>query len=168
MTTEDSAVTKGLLRVTLVALCAGAVTGVAGALFRLALTWADKTRLAVLDYSHQYPYLGWLLPVIAAAVCVAIARFLVRLEPLASGSGVQHVEAVMRGEAEPAPRGVVPVKFVGGVLAIGAGMVLGREGPTVQMGSVIGSSLGRWLRLCEEDIPILTGGHRRRRPGGSI
>ena len=123
------------------------MTGVAGALFRLTLTWADKTRLEVLNYSHQYPYLGWLIPVIAAAVCVAIARFLVRLEPLASGSGVQHVEAVMRGEAQPAPRGVVPVKFVGGVLAIGAGMVLGREGPTVQMGSVIGSSFGRWLRL---------------------
>ena len=155
MIAEDKAVTTGLVRLALVALCAGAVTGVAGALFRLALMWADKTRLEVLAYSHQYPYLGWLIPVIAAAVCVAIARFLVRLEPLASGSGVQHVEAVMRGEAQPAPRGVVPVKFVGGVLAIGAGMVLGREGPTVQMGSVIGSSLGRWLRLREEDIASL-------------
>lgn len=52
-------------------------------------------------------------------------------------------------------RGVVPVKFVGGVLAIGAGMVLGREGPTVQMGSVIGSSFGKWLGLQKEDIPSL-------------
>ena len=152
MITEEKAGTQGLVKVALVALCAGAVTGIAGALFRLTLTWADKTRLEVLHYSHQYPYLGWLIPVIAAAVCVAIARFLVRLEPLAGGSGVQHVEAVMRGEAQPAPRGVVPVKFVGGVLAIGAGMVLGREGPTVQMGSVIGSSFGKWLRLHEEDI----------------
>ena len=155
MITGDETETKGLIRLALVALCAGAVTGVAGALFRLALTWADKTRLEVLAYSHQYPYLGWLIPVIAAAVCVAIARFLVRLEPLAGGSGVQHVEAVMRGEAQPAPRGVVPVKFVGGVLAIGAGMVLGREGPTVQMGSVIGSSFGKWLGLQQEDIPSL-------------
>ncbi|MFN8466916.1 MAG: H(+)/Cl(-) exchange transporter ClcA [Caldilineaceae bacterium] len=155
MITEEKATTQGLVKLALVALCAGAVTGVAGALFRLTLTWADKTRLEVLHYSHQYPYLGWLIPVIAAAVCVAIARFLVRLEPLASGSGVQHVEAVMRGEAQPAPRGVVPVKFVGGVLAIGAGMVLGREGPTVQMGSVIGSSFGKWLGLRDDDIPSL-------------
>ena len=155
MKTEEAEGVQGLIRLALVALCAGAVTGVAGALFRLTLTWADRTRLEVLAYSHQYPYLGWLIPVIAAAVCVAIARFLVRLEPLASGSGVQHVEAVMRGEAQPAPRGVVPVKFVGGVLAIGAGMVLGREGPTVQMGSVIGSSFGRWLGLHEDDIPSL-------------
>jgi CIC family chloride channel protein len=152
---EEAEGIQGLVRLALVALVAGAVTGVAGALFRLTLTWADKTRLEVLHYSQQYPYLGWLIPVIAAAICVAVARFLVRLEPLASGSGVQHVEAVMRGEAKPAPRGVVPVKFVGGVLAIGAGMVLGREGPTVQMGSVIGSSFGNWLRLREEDIRSL-------------
>ncbi len=149
---EENVGAKGLVAAALVALLAGAVTGVAGALFRLALAWADKTRLEVLVYSHQYPYLGWLIPVMAAAVCVGIARFLVRLQPLAAGSGVQRVEAVMRGEAEPAPRSVVPVKFVGGVLAIGAGMALGREGPTVQMGSVIGSSFGRWLRLPAADI----------------
>jgi CIC family chloride channel protein len=150
---EESTISHGLIRLGLVALTAGALTGLAGGLFRLALTWADRTRLTVLAYSHaHYPYLGWLIPVIGAAVCVAIARFLVRLQPLASGSGVQRVEAVMRAEAEPAPPSVLPVKFVGGVLSIGAGMVLGREGPTVQMGSVFGSWLGRWLRLPVDDI----------------
>ena len=79
MITDDNAVTKGLIRLALVALCAGAVTGVAGALFRLTLTWADKTRLEVLAYSHQYPYLGWLIPVIAAAVCVCSAAQALRI-----------------------------------------------------------------------------------------
>ena len=153
VTAEEQAATQGLIPLVLVAVLAGALTGAAGGLFRLALAWADRTRLAVLAYSHaHFPYLGWLVPVIAAAVCVAIARFLVRLQPLASGSGVQRVEAVMRGEAEPAPPSVLPVKFVGGVLSIGAGMALGREGPTVQMGSVFGSWLGRILHLPGDDI----------------
>lgn len=78
---------------------------------------------------------------------------------------MQHVEAVMRGEAEPAPRGVVPVKFVGGVLAIGAGMVLGREGPTVQIGSIIGSSFGSWLRLRKDSRD---GGVLGRRGAGPV
>jgi CIC family chloride channel protein len=143
---------RALLTLGLVALCAGAAAGVAGALFRLTLAEADKLRTALVLFSHGYPWVGWLLPVAGAAVCVAIARFLVRLQPLAGGSGVQRVEAVMRGQATPAPASVIPVKFIGGALAIGAGLALGREGPTVQMGAVIGSGLGRLLKLPAEDI----------------
>lgn len=147
---------KGLWRVTFAALVAGAVTGLVGGLFRLGLIWADKMRLSVVAYSHDYPYLGWLIPVLGAAIFVAIARFLVRFEPLAGGSGVQHVEAVMRGEAKPPPLGVLPVKFVGGLLSLGvAGMALGREGPSVQMGSAIASWFGRHLRLSDSDIGSL-------------
>ncbi len=152
---EQQKTAQGLLRLMLVALAAGALTGLVGGLFRLGLEWADRARVAVVTFAHGYPYLGWLIPVLGAAICVALARFLVRFEPLAAGSGVQHVEAVMRGEAEPAPPRVVSVKFVGGLLSLGAGMALGREGPTVQMGSVIGSWCGRRLRLPEDDIRSL-------------
>ena len=46
-----------------------------------------------------------------------------------------HVEAVLRGELPPIPFRLIPVKFFGGLLAIGAGLALVREGPTVQMGA---------------------------------
>jgi chloride channel protein, CIC family len=51
----------------------------------------------------------------------------------ASGSGIPHVEAALNEDVSPAPPGLIPVKFVVGVLAIGAGLALGREGPSVQM-----------------------------------
>jgi len=139
----------------LAAVLAGALTGVLGALFRLALDAAGSARDAVLAWSHRWPSLGWLVPVLGAAVAAAIARALVRFAPLAAGSGVQHVEAVTRGQSEPAGFATVPVKFAGGVLAIGSGLALGREGPSVQMGAVLGHEVSRRLRLPARDQVLL-------------
>jgi len=49
--------------------------------------------------------------------------------------GIPHVELVLTGELPPAPYRLIPVKFFGGLLAIGSGLALGREGPSVQMGA---------------------------------
>ena len=69
-----------------------------------------------------------------------------RISPQASGSGIPHVEAVLNGDQPPASFTLLPVKFLGGVLAIGAGLALGREGPTVQMGASISHLLGKLCR----------------------
>jgi CIC family chloride channel protein len=122
----------------------GALVGVLGTAFRYSLGAAFALRLRFLG--HLTGIVGALVAVVVVAAAAAIARYLVvRFAPLAAGSGVQHVEAVMRGEAQPAGLEVIPVKFVGGVLAIGAGLALGREGPTVQMGSAIGTAVARHI-----------------------
>ena len=80
--------------------------------------------------------------VFGAAACAALARYLVvRFAPIAAGSGVQRVEAVIRGEAEPATWRVVPVKFFGGVLAIGSGAALG---PAWQSATLLGIDSTKW------------------------
>ena len=134
---------------------AGTLAGLVGGAFRFVLEAADAARDTFLGWSHQWAGFGWLWPVLGAALCAAAARALVRLAPIASGSGVQHVEAVMREEEAPAPFRVLPVKFIGGTLAIGSGLALGREGPTVQMGSTIGVAIGRLLRMRIEDVRTL-------------
>jgi chloride channel protein, CIC family len=55
----------------------------------------------------------------------------------------RNMEAVISGELPPAPLILLPVKFVGGLLAIGAGFALGREGPSVQMGANFAHLLGK-------------------------
>lgn len=98
---------------------------------------------------------GWLGVILFTSFCVGLARWLVTFAPSAAGSGVQHVEAVMRNEASPAPLRVLPVKFFGGLLAMIPGLALGREGPTIQMAAIIGSYCGRIFRLSKEDIYLL-------------
>ena len=91
----------------------------------------------------------------AAAAGATLAALIVRWEPLAAGSGIQHVEAVFLGEAQPPLIRLLPAKFVGGVLSMGSGLVLGREGPTVHMGAAIGAEAARRARLPDSEVRMM-------------
>jgi chloride channel protein, CIC family len=61
----------------------------------------------------------------------------------------------MAGEIEPANDLVLPVKFLGGLLSLGSGMALGREGPTVQMGASIGHIVAPWFVTDRDDERVV-------------
>ena len=135
---------------------AGAASGLVGAIFRLTLEKADRVRDAVIAAGHDRGSAGFLLVCGGAAAAAALAAWLVRrFSPYASGSGIPHVEAALNEEVPPTPPGLISVKFVGGVLAIGAGLALGREGPSVQMGAAIAHIVGRVCRRGWSDLRVL-------------
>jgi CIC family chloride channel protein len=123
-----------VIRIATASVLGGMLIGVVGGAFRYCLIISDNLRSALVVWAHGTPYAGWVLPVALGAAGAWLARLLVvKFAPTAEGSGIQRVEAVFSGEIPPAAPGVVPVKFVGGLLAMGSGLALGREGPTVQM-----------------------------------
>jgi CIC family chloride channel protein len=145
-----------LLVLAILSLVAGAASGLVGAIFRVSLEKADRARDAVITAGHDRGITGFLLICGGAAAAVALAAWLVRrFSPYASGSGIPHVEAALNEEVPPAPPGLISVKFVGGVLAIGAGLALGREGPSVQMGAAIAHVVGRVCRRGWPDLRVL-------------
>src|SRR5690349_4720454 len=129
---------RGSVRICVTAIIAGVLIGFVGGAFRWCLQRADAVRLDVVHWAHTLPGPGWLVPMAAAAAGAALAALIVRWEPLAAGSGIQHVEAVFLGHAQPPRIRLLPAKFIGGVLGMGSGLVLGREGPTVHKGAAIG------------------------------
>src|SRR4029077_19440818 len=145
-----------LLPLALLSLLAGAASGLVGAVFRLSLNQADGLRDALITWAHGGKLAGLLLVTVVCAAATAIAAWLVRrYSPQASGSGIPHVEAVLSGEVPQAPYRLIPVKFVGGVLAIGSGLALGREGPSVQMGASVANLLGAIFRRNGDDCRVL-------------
>lgn len=143
---------RSVLVLALVSCVTGALTGLLSVVFRLSLIQADHLRDALVSRAHQWSFAGFLLTVATVASASALAAWLVRrFSPFAAGSGIPHVESVAKGELPPAPFSLIPVKFFGGLLAIGGGLALGREGPSVQMGADIGSFVGQTLRLPERD-----------------
>ncbi|HWU33578.1 MAG TPA: chloride channel protein, partial [Marmoricola sp.] len=133
-----------ILRLVVVAAVAGAITGVVSETFGLLVADAGRERTSFVRWAHSFSGIGLVLVLTGASVVVGIAAWLVnRVEPHAEGSGIPRVEAVVEGRAEPGRLRILPVKYVGGLLAIGGGLALGREGPLVQMGGVIAAQCAR-------------------------
>jgi CIC family chloride channel protein len=145
-----------LLALALLALIVGAAAGFVGAVFRLALEQADRLRDVLIGWAHGQHLEGLSIVVGACAAATLVAASLVRrFAPYASGSGIPHVEAVLHGELPEAPFRIIPVKFVGGLLAIGAGLALGREGPSVQMGATMAHLVGKLFGRSWPDCRVL-------------
>src|SRR4029077_2003524 len=155
-TAESEELPDGLFTLALLSLLAGAAAGLIGAVFRLSLDQADRLRNALITWAQGEEFVGFLLVTAICAVATGVAAWLGRrYSPQASGSGIPHVEAILSGALPQAPYRLIPVKFVGGVLAIGSGLALGREGPSVQMGASVANLLGVIFRRNGDDCNML-------------
>jgi chloride channel protein, CIC family len=145
-----------LLGLAFLSLVVGASAGLLAAAFRLALAQGDRLRGALLVWSHAHGAAGFLATIAICAAATTVAAWLVRrFSAQATGSGIPQIEAQLRGNWSGDPLRTILVKFLGGWLAIGAGLALGREGPTVQMGGSLGLVWGRIARRGEDECKAL-------------
>src|SRR5664280_2514900 len=129
---------------------------VADQTFTLALSGHADYSAAGHAANPHLPWLGrWFVifaPVAAGLLYGPLVHFFARE---ARGHGVPEVMfAVARRGGRIAPQ-VAAVKALASALCIGGGGSVGREGPIVQIGSALGSTLGRLMRVAESRMRIL-------------
>lgn len=148
---EGTTAGRDLLVLSFLSLLSGTVAGFVVAIFRLSLERIDRLRNSTIVWLHGGGIAGLLATLAMCAAATGFAAWLVRrFSPHATGSGIPHVEAQLRGRWSGNPLHIIPVKFIGGLLAIGSGLALGREGPSVQIGAGLAQLIGKMGR-CNED-----------------
>ncbi|WP_067706919.1 H(+)/Cl(-) exchange transporter ClcA [Erwinia sp. ErVv1] len=116
----------------------GMLAGLLGVGFEKAVLWVTTRRLSLLAALDAHWLLFPLAFILSALLAVAGYWLVQRFAPEASGSGIPEIEGALEELRPVRWWRVIPVKFIGGMGTLGAGMVLGREGPTVQMGGNLG------------------------------
>jgi chloride channel protein, CIC family len=137
-----------------------AVVGIGAGLGALFFRWAIATAHAIFfgAADRWLPGLGplrYVLPPAAGGLVFGPLIYFFARE--AKGHGVPEVMlAVARAGGRIRPR-VAVVKSLASALCIGSGGSVGREGPIVQIGSALGSTIGQALRLPDERMRLLVG-----------
>lgn len=136
----------------------GCVSGIVVSLFRLLIGFISAKVINYYELSHEQPSLLILILGMTLFIVVAIG-FLIKSDSDIKGSGIPHVEGELKGLLHPDWWSVLWKKFVGGVLAISMGFMLGREGPSIQLGAMAGKGVAKSLKAerMEKRVLIASG-----------
>ncbi|HET6218782.1 MAG TPA: chloride channel protein [Acidobacteriaceae bacterium] len=121
----------------------GIFAGLAAVLFTLAIKGTTYLLFGVSPSILRYI-------LVPTGVSLVTGFLLARFFPEARGSGVPQTEAAYHIYQGHVPARVAFGKFLTGVLCIGSGHSMGREGPSVQIGAGIASSIGKQFHLSSE------------------
>jgi CIC family chloride channel protein len=132
------------------ALLVGILAGLTSSLFRWLLIKLEQLRVSYVTNIHGEALL-WLWLFIITFIAIYLALFLSkRWAPEISGSGIQEVEGALDGFWKLRWKVVIPLKFISSIFSLGSGMLLGREGPTIQMGAHVGQMVKDWFEESDE------------------
>ena len=126
----------------------GALVGLVGGgvvtLYRLSLSNAEGLlRQITGSIAGNVPYMCLWFGVLA--LLLLLVGTLMKWEPTTTGSGIPQVDAEVIGRMDAPWHRVIIAKFIEGTAVAFAGLSMGREGPSVQLGGMSGKAVSRLI-----------------------
>ncbi|MFM7405796.1 MAG: chloride channel protein [Cuspidothrix sp.] len=124
----------------------GIVAALSAVLLEQGSGWLGTWRVHT---THIFP--GWIaLPLIGVSLGFISGWLVQRLAPEASGSGIPQVKASLANIPIRLSWRVAFVKLITAIIALGSGLTLGRQGPTVQVGAGLAAGMSRLVPTSPE------------------
>lgn len=127
------------------AIAEACLIGVVAALSAVALKFSSGWLGTWRVHTCQFLPAWFALPGIGLCFGFLSGWLVERFAPEASGSGIPQVKASLGNVPITLSWRVAAVKLLSSTIALGSGMTLGRQGPTVQVGAGLAAGFSRWV-----------------------
>ena len=139
----------------LIGVLLGTIVGFTCVLFQVApdtallyiYTTFNNTDQDLLDYILLFSTCGAL-----ATIAISIT---LKFAPEAGGSGIPEIEGALDHKRPIRWKRVLPIKLFGGMCSLSSGMILGREGPSIQIGGNLGKMIADLFYLSKSNAMAL-------------
>ena len=135
-------VDAGKVSIVLKSIVVGLLAGLITVFYRLVLMRAETGAEKWYHFVGEHKgYIG--ITFIGLVLCAIIVGSLVKWNPMISGSGIPQLEGLMKGHFKERKGWFHTIwsKFLAGAIGIVAGLSLGREGPSIQLGAAVGEGV---------------------------
>ena len=137
---------KDWIKLIIIGLIIGLFAGIVVTFYRFLLVNSESFLFNNLSIIQGNNYLIGLWFIILLILGL-ITGFLVKKEPMISGSGIPQVKAEVKGYFDINWWKILIFKIIGGTLAILGGLSLGREGSSVQLGAMASKEYQNYLKV---------------------
>lgn len=132
----------------------GLIVGLVVSLFRMSIGFISHRIDTIYFFLREHP-LVIILWILFSLFISYLVGLLIKSDPNIKGSGIPQVEGQLRGQMTINWWSVLWKKFVGGVMSLGMGLFLGREGPSIQLGSVLAQGFAEKTQATKAEKKIL-------------
>lgn len=119
----------------------GLISGLAAVALQDGIGWLGGLRISLANQFHS----PLILPLIGVIGGLIAGLLIETIAPDAKGSGIPQVKAALAQFPIALNWQVALVKLFSGITALGTGLPLGRQGPTVQLGAALAAQLSYWF-----------------------